>query len=83
MLEYTSYSSTIKGLELGRVSNLPVTDQLRSSISASRTEDPFVLAKAIREANARKDRMPHKRVFGDDLPTSVTTISPLQEKNYK
>lgn len=53
-------------------------------MQAEKTSDPFVIAKAIKESNnVRKNKLPHRRVFGNDMPTSVTTISPLQEKHFK
>jgi hypothetical protein len=68
---------------MGKVGDLSVTDQFRRSLHASRTEDPFVIAKAIKDSNWRNDKMPNRKIFGNDLPTSVTTISPIHEKNFK
>lgn len=72
----------MKGIELGKVTHLPVTDKFRSSLSPDRTGDPFMIAKAIKDSNSRRDRMPLRKVFGNDVPGSVSTVSPLNQKNY-
>ena len=68
---------------MGKVSALPVTDKFRSSLSHGNTENPFMVAKAIKESTSRRMKLPSRRIFGDDMPTSVTTISPLGQKNFE
>ena len=68
---------------MGKVSSLPVTEQFKSSAYAHKTEDPFVIADAIRKSNAERKKMPTRRVFGNDHPASMSTVSPLQAKRFE
>ncbi|CAI2377924.1 unnamed protein product [Moneuplotes crassus] len=43
------FTSTIKGLEMGRVSNIPVTDKFKRSLSNFQRDDPFMVAKALKD----------------------------------
>lgn len=59
------YKSTIKGVYLGRVNNVPVTDQFASKVSKDSVRDPFNVASSInREEKERNQKFPMKRLFG-------------------
>ena len=59
------YKSTIKGVYLGRIMSVPVTDQFASRVNKSDIEDPVQVAQIIKSSEKnRKDKFPVRDVFG-------------------
>jgi len=59
------YKSTIKGVYLGRVSNIPVTDDFASNVRRAEVQNPMLMAHLMNSQERNiKDRFPGKRIFG-------------------
>jgi hypothetical protein len=58
------YASTVKGLLLGKIDSIPLTDKFAQNITKAHTNDPVLVASTLKQQfYDRKERNPHK-VFG-------------------
>jgi hypothetical protein len=74
------FKSTLKGVFLGRVNNIPVTDEFAIHVPRQQAEDPITMAHAINsQEKDLKNRFPMKRLFGTNR-ANKRLLLPIENK---
>lgn len=76
------YRSIVKGVYLGRVNNVPVTDDFASRVTQPEVSDPIHIAHRINsEEKYKKDKFPMKRLFGSNR-ANKRLILPVEAREF-
>ena len=74
------------GLEMGKLSSIPITDKISPKLASEEIENPFALIDSIRvqrfKDHQRGFKFPQKKIFGGDTPDSVAFVTPFDEHHY-
>lgn len=77
------YKSTIKGVYLGMLNNIPVTDDFANKAKNEETEDPIAIAHALkRREQYRKERFPGRNIFGHKSSTRDKVVLPIDSREF-
>lgn len=72
-------------LKLGKQSYIPTSTRFAREMNDELASKPFELARSLKDYNTEnpdRNKFPQRRVFGGDVPESVSNILPIKDKLY-
>lgn len=76
------YKSNVKGIYLGKLTNVPVTNDFAQNVAKRRFDNPLSVLEAIRsEESFRKDKFPGKSIFGAK-PSNEKLVLPIEKREF-